>query len=108
MDNSEGVVTEWSGLQSIPQYRYSVTDAIRQSGSIYSGSLTISPLADQDDDGTYTCTVTVTGGTNAQSATASDAVTITVTGKYYSLCTYCLFITLSLINSSTSSSSDHI
>ena len=53
MDNSESVVTEWSGLQSIPQYRYSVTDAIRQSGSIYSGSLTISPLADQDD-GTYT------------------------------------------------------
>ena len=48
---------------------------------IYSGSLTISPLADQDD-GTYTCTVTVTGGANVQSATASDAVIITVMGKY--------------------------
>ena len=82
LDNNESVVTEWSGLQSIPEYRYSVTDAMKVSGSSYTGSLTISPLADQDDDGTYTCTVTVTGGANVQSAIASDAVTITVMGKY--------------------------
>ena len=85
VDNSERIVTQWSDIRSIPNYRYSVTDAIRKSASIYSGSLTISPLADQDD-GTYTCTVTVTGGANVQSATASDAVTITVMGKY-GLCT---------------------
>ena len=35
------------------------------SGSTYTSSLTISPLADQDD-GTYTCTVVVTGGSNVQ------------------------------------------
>ena len=36
---------------------------------------------------THTCTVTVTGGANVQSATASGAVTITVMGKN-GLCTY--------------------
>ena len=71
VDNSESVVTEWSGLQSIPEYRYSATDAMRESGSMYSGSLTISPLADHDD-GIYACNVTVTGGVNVQSATTSD------------------------------------
>ena len=81
MDSSESVVTAWSGLQSIPRDRYSVTDAMRVSVNRYIGSVTISPLADQDDDGTYTCTVTVTGGANVQSATASDAVTITVMSK---------------------------
>ena len=81
VDNSERVVTQWSDIQSIPSDRYLVTDAIGKSGSIYSGSLTVSPLADQDD-GTYTCTVRVTGGANIESATASDSVTITVMGKY--------------------------
>ena len=90
VDNSERVVTRWSDIRSIPSDRYSVTDAIRKSGSIYSGSLTISPLADQDD-GTYTCTVTVTGGANIQSATASDAVTITAMGE----CGLCIHIVCS-------------
>ena len=79
MDNRELVTTEWSGLQDIPEERYSVTGA-SGSGSTYTDSLTISPLADQDD-GTYTCTVTVTGGSNVQQATASDDVTITVLGE---------------------------
>ena len=92
MDNSESVVTEWSGLQSIPEYQYSVTDAIKVSGSSFTGSLTISPLADQNDDGTYTCTVTVTGGAHVQSATASDARTITVMGKYMGGGLYILFV----------------
>ena len=72
------VVTSWSGLQDIPEQRYSVTDASGSGGS-YAGSLTISPLADQDD-GTYTCTVTVTGGSNVLQATASDDIIITVNG----------------------------
>ena len=80
VDNGERVMTEWSGLQDIPEERYSVTGA-SGSGSTYTGSLTISPLADQDD-GTYTCTVTVTGGSNVQQATASGDVTITVIGKH--------------------------
>ena len=79
------VMTEWSGLQDIPEERYSVTGA-SGSGSTYTGSLTISPLADQDD-GTYTCTVIVTGGSNVQQAIASDDVTITVMGECP--CTLC-------------------
>ena len=79
VDNGEKVMTEWSGLQDIPEERYSVTGA-SDSGSTYTDSLTISPLADQDD-GTYTCTVTVTGGSNVQQVTASDDVTITVMGE---------------------------
>ena len=41
----------------------------------YIGSLTISPLANQDD-GTYICTGTVTGGRYVQQATASDNYSI--------------------------------
>ena len=76
VDNGERVMTEWSGLQDIPEERYSVTGA-NDSGSTYTGILTISPLADQDD-GTYTCTVTVTGGSNVQQASASHDATINV------------------------------
>ena len=75
VDKDEEVVFEWSGFQSIPEDRYSVTDAMIVSSS---SSLTISPLADQDD-GTYTCTVTDSGGAGVQSATA---VNITVKGKH--------------------------
>ena len=79
VDNGERVMTEWSGPRDISGERYSVT-AASGSESTYTGSLTISPLADQDD-GTYTCTGTVTGGINVQQATASDDVTITVMGE---------------------------
>ena len=72
-------MTEWSGPQSIPGDRYSVTPAMRESDSSYTGSLTISPLADRNDADTYTCTVTVTGGT--QPVTASDNVTIIILGE---------------------------
>ena len=71
--------TSWSGPRAIPGERYSVSGA-SGSGSSYTGSLTISLLADQDD-GTYTCTVTVTGGSNVLQATASNAVIIAVRGK---------------------------
>ena len=79
VDNDERVMTEWSGLQDIPEERYSVTGT-SGSGSTYSDSLTISPLSDQDD-GTYTCTVTVTGESDVQQATSSNDVTITVVGE---------------------------
>ena len=79
VDSGESVVTSWSGPRAIPGERYSVTDASGSGGS-YTGSLTISPLADQDD-GTYTCTVTVTGGSNVLQATASDDSIITVNGE---------------------------
>ena len=83
VDNDERVMTEWSGLQDIQEERYSVTCANSTYTDSTSTSLTISPLADQDD-GTYTCTVTVTGGSNVQQATASDDVTI-IAGQTYSL-----------------------
>ena len=88
VDTNVSITTEWSGLQDIPDERYSVTGA-SGSGSTYTGSLTISPLAAQDD-GTYTCSVTVTGGSNVQRATASEDVTITVMGKStYHDCSSC-------------------
>ena len=78
VDNSEHVGIDWSRM---PEERSTLSPVMRMSGNSYTGSLTVSPLADQDDDGTYTCTVTVTGGANVQSATASDAMIITVMGK---------------------------
>ena len=80
MDSSEKVVTEWSGLQDIPEERYSVT-AASGSGSTYTGSLTISPLAYQDT-GTYTCIGTVSG--SFHQANASD-ISINVNSKLYSI-----------------------
>ena len=77
VDTPVSVMTEWSDIQ---EERYSVT-GVSGSGSIYTDSLTISPLADQDDS-TYTCTVTVTGGSNVQQSTASGDVTITVMGEW--------------------------
>ena len=88
VNNNERVMTEWSGPQSIPGDRYSITPAMRESAISYTGSLTISPLADQNDDDIYTCTVTVTGGT--QSVTASDDVTITILGE----CTLCVALNM--------------
>ena len=82
VDNSEHVGIDWS---RILEERSTVSPVMRVSDSDYTGSLTISPLADQDDDGTYTCTATVTGGTTA---TASDEVTITVMGECI-LCVSC-------------------
>ena len=80
VDSGERVVTEWSGLQDIPEERYSVTPA-SGSGSTYTGSLTISPLAYQDT-GTYTCTGTVTDAFTE--AIASDNIIINVKSKLYS------------------------
>ena len=61
VDNSEHVSIDWSGMQ---EERSTVSPVMRVSGNSYTNTLSISPLADQDD-GTYTCTVTVTGGTTA-------------------------------------------
>ena len=75
VNNDERVLTEWSDLQDIPEDRYSLTSA-SGSGGTYTSSLTISPLADQDN-GTYTCSVTVIGENNVQEASASQNITVT-------------------------------
>ena len=80
VDRGERVVIEWSGLHDIPEERYLVT-AASGSGSTYTGSLTISPLAYQDT-GTYTCTGTVNDAFNE--ATAIDDIIINVNSKLYS------------------------
>ena len=104
VDNSEHFGIDWSRMA---EERSTVSPVMRVSdSSSYTGSLTISPLADQDDDGTYTCSGTVTGGTTA---TNSDDISITVNGEVvfsiaYKVCLYSLFN----IHSSTSSSSDYI
>ena len=95
VDSSERVMTEWSGLQDIPEERYSVT-AVNGSGSTYISSLTISPLAYQDT-GIYTCTATVTGGSPVQQARASDKININVKSEL-PLCTYMFLLTLKLIH----------
>ena len=80
VNNNERVSIEWSGLQSIPEDRYSLTATVTESTSSYTrytNTLTISPLADQDD-GQYICTGTVTGAT---SATSTGRYSISVTGN---------------------------
>ena len=88
MDSGEKVVTEWSGLQDIPEERYSVI-AVNSSGSTYITSLTISPLA-YKDTGIYTCTATVTGGSPVQQAMASNKININVKSEllYAHICFY--------------------
>ena len=81
MNNGESVEAQWSGPQPIPGDRFSFTHAMKGSDHMFTSNLTISPL-DQGDSGTYTCDMTVEGGTNfVRPATASDDVTITVLGK---------------------------
>ena len=75
MNKDEAVSTHWSGLDHIPPERYSVTPAIRVSDGSYTGTLTISPLA-EEDDGTLSCTGTVTGGPESQS-TSSNSIIVT-------------------------------
>ena len=75
VDNGESVMTEWSGPRDISGERYSVT-AASGSGSTYTGSLTISDLDEAEDDGTYTCTGTVSGDSSVHKATGSSDYTI--------------------------------
>ena len=77
--NGVRVVTKWSGPRDISGERYSTTPA-SGSGTTYTGSLTITPLAEQDD-GTYTCTATVAGRSNTQLATTSNVTEIIVMGE---------------------------
>ena len=86
VNSGEDVMTEWRGLQGIPEEQYSVT-GVSNHGSSYTHSLTISPLADHDDDTFITCAVTVTGGSNVQQGFATGGITLTVSGKsmYFTL-----------------------
>ena len=84
MDTDVSVSVTWTGPRTIPGERYSVMEA-SGSGGTYTGSLTISPLAEGQDDGQYTCSVTVSGGSSVLEATNSDSTTIHVMGKNFIL-----------------------
>ena len=79
VDTGVMVVTKWSGPRDISGGRYSTTPA-SGSDTTYTSSLTISHITDQDD-GIYTCTVSVTGTSNTQQATASEDTEIIVLGE---------------------------
>ena len=85
VNNNELVSTDWTGLDHVPIDRISTTPVIRVIDSSYTSTLTISPLADQDD-GTLNCTGTATGATHIQSA--SNAV-IDVIGMCWLFTIYC-------------------
>ena len=76
------VSVTWTGPRTIPGEWYSVMEA-SGSGGTYTGSLTISPLAEGQDDGQYTCRVTVSGGSSVLETTNYDSITINVTGKSF-------------------------
>ena len=80
VDTDVSVSVTWTGPRTIPGERYSVMEA-SGSGGTYTGSLTISPLAEGQDDGQYTCSVTVSGGSSVLEATNSSSTTIDVMGK---------------------------
>ena len=73
MDNNETVTTSWNGPNIITGERHLVT-ATSGSGSKYTSSLRISPLAVQNN-GTYTCTGMVIGEYEQQ-VTVSDSHTL--------------------------------
>ena len=79
VDNNETVSTSWSGPNDAISGDGYLFNAASGSGGIYTSSLTISALGDQDN-GTYTCTGIVTGA-NEQQVTASDSHTLAITRK---------------------------
>lgn len=81
VDTISNVSTSWMGPRAIPGDWYTVIDA-SGSGLMYTGSLSIAPLSDDRDDGTYTCSATVTSDNYILEATASASTTLEVTSNY--------------------------
>ena len=81
VDTISNVSTSWMGPRAIPGDWYTVIDA-SGSGLMYTGSLSIAPLSDDRDNGTYTCSATVTSDNYILEATASASTTLEVTSNY--------------------------
>ena len=81
VDTIPNVSTSWMGPRAIPGDWYTVTEASGP-GLMYTGSLSIAPLSDDRDDGTYTCSATVTSDNYILEATASASTTLEVTSNY--------------------------
>ena len=82
VDDGESVVVIWSGPRNISGERYLINEAF-VSGKTHTSNLIISPLAEGEDSGLYTCNVTVSGERNVVEATGSDNITIDVMGNLY-------------------------
>ena len=80
VDTPTDVIITWTGPRAIPGEWYTVTDTTG-SEFTYSRSLSIEPLAEDRDDGEYTCTATVTSSEYTLEAESSYSTTLDVTGK---------------------------
>ena len=81
VDSNKDVILVWSGPRDIPGERYLVLMAANESDDSYTSNLIISPLAEEHDDGDYTCTVTISGGNYVLESIASDNISINALGK---------------------------
>ena len=80
VNNNEQVTIEWNVMLG---GRFSVSTTM---GDSYTSILTISPLAEEDNDSTFTCTATINGGTTVMS---TDTTTIDVMGESVSQLSCC-------------------
>ena len=81
VNNDENVFIKWSGQERIPSTRFSISSTTNHPCDRYSSVLTISPLAVQDN-GPFTCTWTVTGLDQSQSATNTSSTNVNVIGEH--------------------------
>ena len=86
VDSNEDVIMTWSGPRDIPGERYRVFMA-NELDDTRSTKLVISPLAEEDDNGQYTCSVTIIGGSDVLGSTNRNDVNISALGNNYSVCT---------------------
>ena len=78
LNTGEEITATWSGPRDITGERYTISQStLTREINI---SLTISPLT-VEDEGVYTCNMTVSGQSGNQSINASDAVKINVLSK---------------------------
>lgn len=75
------VAITWAGPRPIPGEWYEITDTVANQLE-FTRNLSITPLADDRDDGEYTCSAMVTGGDYLLSADASQAFTVEVTSTW--------------------------
>ena len=81
VNSDENLSISWSGQERIPSTIYSISSTTNHPVGGYISVLTISPLAVQDN-GTFTCTVTVTGLDLSQSAISTNSTNVNVTGEH--------------------------
>ena len=82
VDNNETVSTLWSGPNDAISGDGYLFTAASGSGGIYTSSLTISALGNQDN-GTYTCTGIVTGAKEQQVITSDSHTLRTIRKTIY-------------------------